>query len=82
MLVNGKAPCPKGRFPDKDGITRRYWLRWFNVPFPDRVILRLFHRKKPAVCKAYDGCGCIVPVKNAASRVPLLRRLSLCRVRA
>lgn len=73
--------CPLGRFPDEHGIVRRYGVQWYGVPFPDRLIL-WFHKRKPAICTAYAGCGCVIRLKDLFSRIPGLRRLTICKARA
>lgn len=62
----GAAPCPRGKFSDSD-VYRWARLRWYGVPFPVRLWLRLFHWKHPKI-GSFAGCGCIKPLKDLTAR--------------
>lgn len=50
--------CPIGRHPDKAGIVRWRWLRWYGVPMPLRWKI------KDRLTKPLPGCGCVKPIKD------------------
>ena len=67
--VSIEGECPKGRFPDPETtICKRLFIRWYGVPFYERLALRLFHRSKPPYY-GFSGCGCIVRLKDMVHRI-------------
>lgn len=66
--------CPRGRHPDAEGIVRWAGIRWFGVPMPLRVKLRLWHPRHPRL-RRWDGCGCVVILKRGTETFGLFVRM-------
>ena len=67
--------CPIGRHPDREGIVRWLGVRWYGVPMPIRVRLMIFARQHRSP-RYYDGCGCVVRLKDWWSRLRRRRTTS------
>lgn len=71
IRINGEASewwsrgeCPRGRFPDADGVVRWSGVRWYGVPAPIRWWLRWRNPVHPKP-SSFPGCGCIKRLKDA-----------------
>lgn len=61
-------PCPKKKHPDKQGVTRWLYVRWYGLPFPIRLWLWATHQshRRPSW---WTGCGCSVFLKGLVGRI-------------
>ena len=55
-----KGKCPRGRYPDRDGLVRWLGVRWVGMPAPLRWRFEARYGRAPRV----DGCGCVASVKR------------------
>ena len=65
-LVGGE-PCPAGKLPGDDGVTRWAWIRWYGVPYPVRLWLWASHPRHPRP-RSFAGCGCAKAAKDLWAR--------------
>ena len=80
LTAMGKPHCPLGKHYAGPGQTRFLGVRWYGVPMPVRLWLRLkgwlwdAHSPRACVSEVWDGCGCIVTLKAAAQRLRAILR--------
>lgn len=58
------ARCPKGKHPDRRGVTRFVGVRWYGVPMPVRAWVWLTGTRHIPL-RAWRLCGCAVVPKVA-----------------
>lgn len=67
-------PCPRGRHPDRQNVVRWMGVRWYGVPMPLRIWLRIAHPRHPRIFR-WDGCGCVVVLKRGIETIGLVLRM-------
>lgn len=55
--------CPRGVFAPNRKTMKWAGVEWIGVPIFHRILLRLFHPKKPAF-SVWAGCGCLSRLRD------------------